>query len=107
MRKDHTIPRGELHRLVHKSIVLEGNALGDPVERELYVWTPPGWKAGEKLPEGFAYDFQGESRQYVQEGGTLVVTFVFALIIIYLVLAVLMRRMLALAGRQLFAGRAQ
>jgi len=43
--------------------------------------------ASQKLPEGFSYDFQGESRQYVQEGGTLVVTFVFALIIIYLVLA--------------------
>ena len=43
--------------------------------------------ANEKLPEGFSYDFQGESRQYVQEGGTLVITFVFALIIIYLVLA--------------------
>jgi multidrug efflux pump len=43
--------------------------------------------AQEKLPEGFSYDFQGESRQYVQEGSTLVITFVFALIIIYLVLA--------------------
>jgi len=43
--------------------------------------------AREKLPEGFSYDFQGESRQYVQEGSTLAVTFVFALIIIYLVLA--------------------
>ena len=43
--------------------------------------------AASKLPEGFSYDFQGESRQYVQEGSTLVVTFVFALIIIYLVLA--------------------
>src|SRR6185436_5084128 len=27
--------------------------------------------AREKLPEGFSYDFQGESRQYVQEGSTL------------------------------------
>jgi multidrug efflux pump len=43
--------------------------------------------AREKLPEGFSYDFQGESRQYVQEGSTLVITFAFALIIIYLVLA--------------------
>ena len=43
--------------------------------------------ARQKLPEGFSYDFQGESRQYVQEGSTLVITFVFALIIIYLVLA--------------------
>jgi multidrug efflux pump subunit AcrB len=40
-----------------------------------------------KLPDGFSYDFQGESRQYVQEGSTLVITFVFALIVIYLVLA--------------------
>ena len=44
-------------------------------------------KAGEVLPAGFSYDFQGESRQYVQEGSRLAVTFVFALIIIYLVLA--------------------
>lgn len=44
-------------------------------------------KAAEIFPEGFSYDFQGESRQFVQEGGTLVVTFVFALIVIFLVLA--------------------
>ncbi|MEM9684993.1 MAG: efflux RND transporter permease subunit, partial [Pseudomonadota bacterium] len=44
-------------------------------------------KAQEIFPEGFAYDFQGESRQYVQEGDTLVYTFIFALIVIYLVLA--------------------
>jgi multidrug efflux pump len=44
-------------------------------------------KAAEHMPAGFTYDFQGESRQYVQEGNTLVITFVFALIIIYLVLA--------------------
>ncbi len=44
-------------------------------------------KSEEILPEGFTYDFQGESRQYEQEGSRLVVTFMFALIIIYLVLA--------------------
>jgi multidrug efflux pump len=44
-------------------------------------------KAAEILPYGFSYDFQGESRQYVQEGNTLVLTFVFALVVIYLVLA--------------------
>ena len=44
-------------------------------------------KAAESFPEGFSYDFQGESRQFVQEGNTLVYTFVFALIIIFLVLA--------------------
>ncbi len=44
-------------------------------------------KSAEVFPEGFTYDFQGESRQYEQEGSRLVVTFVFALIVIYLVLA--------------------
>ena len=48
---------------------------------------PQGRRPPASCPEGFSYDFQGESRQYVQEGSTLVVTFVFALIIIYLVLA--------------------
>jgi multidrug efflux pump len=44
-------------------------------------------KSVEIFPEGFTYDFQGESRQYVQEGSRLVITFIFALIVIYLVLA--------------------
>ena len=44
-------------------------------------------KKAESFPEGFSYDFQGESRQFVQEGNTLVYTFIFALIIIFLVLA--------------------
>jgi hydrophobe/amphiphile efflux-1 (HAE1) family protein len=44
-------------------------------------------KKAESFPEGFSYDFQGESRQFVQEGDTLVYTFVFALVIIFLVLA--------------------
>ncbi|MGH6947103.1 MAG: multidrug efflux RND transporter permease subunit, partial [Kiloniellales bacterium] len=44
-------------------------------------------KAEEILPEGFSYDFKGQSRQFVQEGGTLVYTFVFALVVIFLVLA--------------------
>ncbi|WP_342642438.1 multidrug efflux RND transporter permease subunit [Rhodoligotrophos ferricapiens] len=44
-------------------------------------------KADEILPEGYSYDYQGESRQYVQEGNTLIYTFVFALIVIFLVLA--------------------
>jgi len=39
------------------------------------------------FPEGYTYDWQGESRQFVQEGGTLIYTFIFALVIIYLVLA--------------------
>ena len=43
--------------------------------------------AKEVMPDGFTTDYQGESRQFVQEGNTLAYTFVFALIVIYLVLA--------------------
>src|SRR5262245_50891967 len=50
MRRDFRLPQGMLHRLRHKSSVLEGNPLGDPTERELLVWTPPGWSEAEKLP---------------------------------------------------------
>jgi multidrug efflux pump len=41
----------------------------------------------QKLPHGFGHDYLSDARQYVQEGNALVVTFVFALIIIFLVLA--------------------
>ncbi len=44
-------------------------------------------KAKEILPEGYTVDYQGDSRQYVQEGNTLAITFLFALIVIFLVLA--------------------
>ncbi len=44
-------------------------------------------KSKEIFPEGYTYDFQGDARQYVQEGNTLAVTFIFALIVIFLVLA--------------------
>ena len=44
-------------------------------------------KAKEIFPAGYTYDFGGDARQYEQEGNALLVTFVFALIIIYLVLA--------------------
>ncbi len=50
MRRDHSIPRGEAHRLRHQSIVLEGNSLDDPTARELHIWTPPGWSHTERLP---------------------------------------------------------
>jgi multidrug efflux pump len=43
--------------------------------------------AAEILPKGYAVDYAGQSRQYVQEGSALVLTFFFALVIIFLVLA--------------------
>jgi multidrug efflux pump len=44
-------------------------------------------KADEIMPQGMAYDFKGESRQFVTEGNTLAVIFAVALLLIYLVLA--------------------
>jgi multidrug efflux pump len=43
--------------------------------------------AEEVLPQGYTYDYAGQSRQYIQEGSQLVLTFFFALVIIFLVLA--------------------
>lgn len=57
-----------------------GRTLGDALE---FLNT----KAAEIMPEGFTIDVQGASRQYVQEGSALVATFIFAMIIIFLVLA--------------------
>ncbi len=39
------------------------------------------------LPAGYSHDYLADSRQYVQEGNQLAITFGFALIIIFLVLA--------------------
>ncbi|WP_148864200.1 efflux RND transporter permease subunit [Marinobacter fonticola] len=43
--------------------------------------------ADEIFPQGFTYDFKGDSRQYVQQGSALAVTFFLSLLVIYLVLA--------------------
>ena len=43
--------------------------------------------AQEEAPPGFAFDYAGASRQYVQEGSALYVTFGLALALIFLVLA--------------------
>jgi multidrug efflux pump len=58
----------------------QGVALGDAVafmERTVK----------EILPAGFVHDYLGEARKFVLEGNALVGTFIFALLIIYLVLA--------------------
>ena len=39
------------------------------------------------MPAGFSHDYLADSRQYVQEGNQLAITFGFALVIIFLVLA--------------------
>jgi multidrug efflux pump len=39
------------------------------------------------LPSGFSHDYLSDTRQYVREGNQLTITFIFALIVIFLVLA--------------------
>lgn len=45
--------------------------------------------AKENLPQGYYTDYGAQSRQFIQEGTSLIVTFFFALIIIFLALAAL------------------
>lgn len=50
MRRNRTVPCGQVHRLTHTSTVLAGNLLGDPAERELHVYTPHGYRGDARLP---------------------------------------------------------
>jgi multidrug efflux pump len=45
--------------------------------------------AKDNLPQGYSVDYGGQSRQYEQEGSSLIITFFFAIIIIFLSLAAL------------------
>lgn len=44
-------------------------------------------QANNLLPKGFAADYAGQSRQFIQEGNTLILAFFLAIIIIFLVLS--------------------
>lgn len=50
MRRNYDLPQGTVHRLIHESQVLVGNAQNDPTRRELHVYTPPGWSKDQHLP---------------------------------------------------------
>lgn len=70
----------QLNSAILQGVPFPGQTLGDVIDFLKL-------KSQDVFPEGFTYDFQGESRQYVQEGSQLVITFIFALIVVYLVLA--------------------
>ncbi|MGN1286571.1 MAG: multidrug efflux RND transporter permease subunit [Bradyrhizobium sp.] len=69
----------QLNSSTFQAVPMPGVSMGQAVE----------FLQGEakKLPSGFSYDFLADSRQYVHEGNQLLVTFAFAIIIIFLVLA--------------------
>jgi enterochelin esterase-like enzyme len=50
MRRNRTVPAGEVRRLTVESKALEGNLLGDPTVRELRVYVPAGYDVGRRYP---------------------------------------------------------
>ncbi|MBU2707102.1 MexW/MexI family multidrug efflux RND transporter permease subunit [Zooshikella marina] len=70
----------QLNAATIQGIVMPGVALGDALAFLNET-------ADKVFPQGFGRDYSGVSRQFMQEGSALLITFVFALIVIYLVLA--------------------
>ncbi|MGY2313308.1 MexW/MexI family multidrug efflux RND transporter permease subunit [Pseudomonas sp. SDO5522_S412] len=69
----------QLNSAIFQAIPAPGVAMGDAVK---FLETQ-----AKLLPPGFTYDWLSDARQYHQESGALVMAFLFAIIVIYLVLA--------------------
>jgi multidrug efflux pump len=72
----------QLNSATISGVPAPGVTLGDALKTMQHI-------AQESLPQGFSVDYAGESRQYVTEGSSLLATFFFALVIIFLALAAL------------------
>ncbi|SFL84479.1 efflux RND transporter permease subunit [Marinobacter zhejiangensis] len=70
----------QLNSLTLQGVVMPGVTSGDAMAFMEQA-------AGEVLPQGFDFDYTGESRQLATEGSALMVTLFLALLVIYLVLA--------------------
>jgi multidrug efflux pump len=70
----------QLNASTIQGVMMPGVTLGQALQ---YLQT----QANELLPQGFTSDFGGQSRQYVQEGNSLIFAFFMAILVIYLVLA--------------------
>ncbi|HBO39456.1 MAG TPA: transporter, partial [Pasteurellaceae bacterium] len=71
----------QLNSAVIQAVPSPASTIGDAIK-----WLRAS--AAENLPQGYSYDFRGESRQLVQEGNALTTTFILAVLIIFLVLAI-------------------
>ena len=69
----------QLNAATFQAIPMPGVTMGDAVQFLT--------EQARFLPAGFSYDWQSDARQYSQEGSALMITFIFAIIVIYLVLA--------------------
>ena len=77
-----SLPRfSQLNAATISAVPMPGSSTGDAV-----AWLQQ--QANSTLPQGYTYDFKSESRQLIQEGNALAVTFALAVIIIFLVLAI-------------------
>lgn len=70
----------QLNSATIQAVMMPGKTLGEGLD---YLKAA----AKETLPKGFTYDYGGQSRQFIQEGSALVFAFLFAVIIIFLVLS--------------------
>ncbi|EIJ42199.1 cation/multidrug efflux pump [Beggiatoa alba B18LD] len=71
----------QANAITFSAVLMPNGSLGDALNFLMK-------QADEILPTGFTYDFKGTSRQYMQEGSSLYITFALALAIIFLVLAI-------------------
>lgn len=72
----------QLNSTTISAIAFPGITMGQALEKMQQI-------AKKVLPDGYYIDYASQSRQYIQEGAALIVTFFFALIIIFLSLAAL------------------
>lgn len=70
----------QLNAATIQGVIKPGLTLGDALH---FLET----EARDILPKGFSFDYGGQSRQFIQEGNTLVVAFFFSIIVIFLVLS--------------------
>ncbi|HAT1660210.1 TPA: efflux RND transporter permease subunit [Legionella pneumophila] len=70
----------QLNSATIQAVMMPGKTLGQGLEFLQKA-------AQEVLPKGFTYDYGGESRQFMQEGSALIFAFLFAIVVIFLVLA--------------------
>ena len=82
---DRIVPRSIQHTQQLNSVTIRAVPRPDVTQGQALEFLES--TAAEILPAGFQLDYGGPSRQFKQEGSALLLTFAFALIIIYLVLA--------------------
>ncbi|HCA26611.1 MAG TPA: multidrug efflux protein, partial [Betaproteobacteria bacterium] len=83
--KTKTIPESLNHFQQQNAATISGVAFPGVTQGEALAYLKN--LAARTLPQGYAVDYAGQSRQFVQESSALIVTFFFALLIIFLALA--------------------